>query len=142
MSLLENLKNTLQNGWNVAKEKGELGARIGRLRLDLVRLERERNQQFARLGRAYHANAADTDGLAPLLLEIDRLTQIMRDRESVMAQLLEQDSTTKELKDATSDDVIDFAATEPIIVAATEPTIVAATEPMSLAASSNEDKIN
>ncbi len=136
MSLLENLKNTLQNGWNVAKEKGELGARIGRLRLDLLRLERERNQQFARLGRAYHANATDTAGLAPLLLEIDRLTQIVRDRESVMAQLLEQDSTSKNSlpKDAALDDTIDFAATEPMSIAASEP--------MSIAASSDIEKIN
>ena len=127
MSLLENLKNTLQNGWNVAKEKGELGARIGRLRLDLVRLERERNQQFARLGRTYHANATDTAGLAPLRLEIDRLTQIMRDRESVMAQLLEQDGTKNSLpKDASTDEVIDFAASEP----------------MSLGASSDQNKVS
>jgi hypothetical protein len=92
MSLLENLKSTLQQGWTIAKEKSELGARIGRLRLELIRHERERNQQFARLGRAYHANANDSAGLQPLLHEIDRLTQIMRDQESVMAQLLEQDN--------------------------------------------------
>ena len=107
MSLLENLKNTLQQGWNVAKEKGELGARIGRLRLELIRLEREREQQFARLGRAYHANASDLAGLEPLKLDIDRLTQTMRDRESVMAQLLEQDSTPKDLS---PEEPLSFAA--------------------------------
>ncbi len=109
MSLLENLKNTLQQGWNVAKEKGELGARIGRLRLELIRLEREREQQFARLGRAYHANSTDLAGLEPLKLEIDRLTQTMRDRESVMAQLLEQDSTPKDLS---PEEPLSFAADE------------------------------
>jgi hypothetical protein len=109
MSLLENIKNTLQQGWNVAKEKGELGARIGRLRLELIRLEREREQQFARLGRAYHANATDLAGLEPLKLEIDRLTQTMRDRESVMAQLLEQDNTPK---DTGNEEPLNFAAEE------------------------------
>ncbi len=107
MSLLENLKNTLQQGWNIAKEKGELGARIGRLRLELIRLEREREQQFARLGRAYHANSSDLAGLEPLKLEIDRLTQTMRDRESVMAQLLEQDNTPK---DSAPEEPLSFAA--------------------------------
>ena len=109
MSLLENIKNSLQQGWNVAKEKGELGARIGRLRLELIRLEREREQQFARLGRAYHANANDLAGLEPLKLEIDRLTQTMRDRESVMAQLLEQDNTPKDLA---VEEPLNFAAEE------------------------------
>ena len=109
MSLLENLKNTLQQGWNVAKEKGELGARIGRLRLELIRLERQREQQFARLGRAYHANSTDLAGLEPLKLEIDRLTQTMRDRQSVMAQLLEQDNTPKEF---VPEEPLSFAAEE------------------------------
>ncbi len=111
MSLLENLKSTLQQGWTIAKEKSELGARTGRLRLELIRHERERNQQFARLGRAYHANANDIAGLQPLLLEIDRLTQIMRDRESVMAQLLEQDNQ-KHLaqNELLTEEPLDFAA--------------------------------
>jgi hypothetical protein len=109
MSLLENIKNTFAQGWSIAKEKGELGARIGRLRLELIRLEREREQQFARLGRAYHANATDLAGLEPLKLEIDRLTQTMRDRESVMAQLLEQDSTPKNIA---PEEPLSFAAEE------------------------------
>ncbi len=87
MSLLDNLTNGLKNGWSIAKEKGELGARIGRLRLEMMSLVRERESQFARLGRAYHANATDLAGLQPLILEIDRLTQTLRDRESVLAQL-------------------------------------------------------
>ena len=106
MSLLENISKTIKQGWGIAKEKGALGARIGRLRLELIRLERERDQQFARLGRAYHANALDVAGLQPLMLEIDRLTQTIRDRESVLAQLLEQDSSPK---DITPEEPLDFA---------------------------------
>jgi hypothetical protein len=75
MGLLENLTNTLKQGWAVAKEKGELGARVGRLRLELLRLEREREGQFARLGKSYHNNPADAAALEPLRLEIARLTQ-------------------------------------------------------------------
>ena len=120
MSLLENIKNTLQQGWNVAKEKGELGARIGRLRLELIRLEREREQQFARLGRAYHANATDLAGLEPLKLEIDRLTQTMRDRESVMAQLLEQDSNPKDLS---PEEPLNFAADESLKNSSTDQSV-------------------
>ncbi len=107
MSLLENIGKTIRQGWDVAKVKGEQSARIGRLRLEMIRLERERDQQFARLGRAYHANSNDTAGLQPLILEIDRLTQTIRDRESVLAQLLEQDSTPKT---SSPEEPLDFAA--------------------------------
>jgi hypothetical protein len=106
MGLLENLTNTLKQGWSVAKEKGELGARLGRLRLELIRLEREREGQYARLGKAYHHNHQDVAALEPLLLEINRLTQTMRDRESVMAQLLEAGA---EPKATAPEEPIDFA---------------------------------
>lgn len=112
MSLLENIKSTLQSGWTIAKEKSELGARIGRLRLELIRLTRDREALFARLGRAYHANLSDLAGLQVLTLEIDRLTQTMRDRESVMAQLLEQDALPRDQrgKDSPPEQPLDFAA--------------------------------
>jgi hypothetical protein len=111
MGLLENLTNTLKQGWSFAKEKGELGARVGRLRLELIRLEREREGQFARLGKAYHNNPQDTAGLEPLLLEINRLNLTMRDRESVMAQLLEADAESKnpEPKNPEPENPLDFA---------------------------------
>jgi hypothetical protein len=41
------------------------------------------------LGRTYHTNPADTVALEPLHREIDRLSETMRDRESVLAQLLQ-----------------------------------------------------
>jgi hypothetical protein len=111
MGLLENLTNTLKQGWDFAKEKGEFGARVGRLRLEMIRLEREREGQYARLGKAYHHNPQDSAALEPLLLEINRLTQIMRDRESVMAQLLEAGAEAKNLA---PEEPLDFAeATEP-----------------------------
>lgn len=107
MGLIENLTNTLKQGWNVAKEKGELGARVGRLRLELIRLEREREGQYVRLGKAYHHNPQDTVAFEPLLLEINRLTQTMRDCESVMAQLLEASAEPK--PEDLAEEQIDFA---------------------------------
>jgi hypothetical protein len=112
MGLLDNLTNTLKQGWHIAKEKGELGARVGRLRLELIRLEREREGQYARLGKAYHHNPEDTTALEPLRLEINRLTQTMRDRESVMAQLLETNPEPKPLEAAkgnASEEPLNFA---------------------------------
>jgi hypothetical protein len=113
MGLLDNLTNTLKQGWSVAKEKGELGARVGRLRLELIRLEREREGQYARLGKAYHNNAGDSAAFEPLLVEINRLTQTMRDRESVMAQLLAAGAEPKpleaETKNVLSEEPLDFA---------------------------------
>jgi hypothetical protein len=113
MGLLDNLTNTLKQGWNVAKEKGELGARVGRLRLELIRLEREREAQYARLGKAYHNNSQDAAALEPLMLEINRLTQTMRDRESVMVQLLEASAEPKaavaDPKNIAPEEPLDFA---------------------------------
>jgi hypothetical protein len=110
MGLLDNLTNTLKQGWNIAKEKGELGARVGRLRLELIRLERERQGQYARLGKAYHNNPEDSAAFEPLRLEINRLTQTMRDRESVMAQLLETDPKPLEPeKNSAAEEPLDFA---------------------------------
>jgi hypothetical protein len=109
MGLLDHLTNTLKQGWNVAKEKGELGARLGRLRLELIRLEREREGQYARLGRAYHNNPHDVAAIEPLTLEINRLTQNLRDRESVLVQLLEASTSEADPKNIVPEDPIDFA---------------------------------
>jgi hypothetical protein len=87
MSFLDDLREHLRKALEYAREKGELGARMARLRLELTRLNRDREAMFARLGRTYHLNPSDTEALEPLHKEIDRLTETMRDRESVLAQL-------------------------------------------------------
>ena len=81
--------NSLKSLFNFALQKGELGARVARLRLEIAGLTRSREAAFARLGRGYHANPSLTADLEPLLREVDRIALEIRDRESVLAQLLQ-----------------------------------------------------
>jgi hypothetical protein len=94
MTMLELLRQHLQNGYTFARQKGQLGARVTRLRFEILSLQRQRETLFSRLGRAYHFEPDDRAALEPLRLEIDRLTQTIRDRESALLQLSQE--TTKE----------------------------------------------
>ena len=89
MGLLDNLKKNLSKGYEFAKEKGELGARVTRVRLDILNLNRERDVLFARLGRSYYFGRNDSSALEPIMRELERVHATIRDRESVLAQLLQ-----------------------------------------------------
>jgi hypothetical protein len=89
MGLLDNLKKNLSKGYEFAKEKGELGARVTRVRLDILNLNRERDVLFARLGRSYYFGRSDSSALEPIVRELERVHATIRDRESVLAQLLQ-----------------------------------------------------
>lgn len=89
MSIPNQMGSSLKNLFNLALQKGELGARVARLRLEIVGLTRSKESAFARLGRGYHVNPSATADLEPLLREVDRIALEIRDRESVLAQLLQ-----------------------------------------------------
>ncbi len=89
MGLLESLKKNLSKSYEFAKEKGELGARVARVRLDILNLNRERDVLFARLGRSYYFGRNDSSALEPIVRELERVHATIRDRESVLAQLLQ-----------------------------------------------------
>lgn len=89
MGLLDNLKKNLSKGYEFAREKGELGARVARVRLDILNLNRERDVLFARLGRSYYFGRNDSSALEPIVRELERVHATIRDRESVLAQLLQ-----------------------------------------------------
>lgn len=111
MGLLDNLKKNLSKGYEFAKEKGELGARVARVRLDILNLNRERDMLFARLGRSYYFGRNDSSALEPIVRELERVHATIRDRESVLAQLLQPAPT--ELPVLVGNDEIvanDFAA--------------------------------
>ncbi len=111
MGLLDNLKKNLSKGYEFAKEKGELGARVTRVRLDILNLNRERDVLFARLGRSYYFGRNDSSALEPIVRELERVHATIRDRESVLAQLLQPAPT--ELPILVGNDEIqanDFAA--------------------------------
>ncbi len=111
MGLLDNLKKNLSKGYEYAKEKGELGARVARVRLDILNLNRERDMLFARLGRSYYFGRNDSSALEPIVRELERVHATIRDRESVLAQLLQPAPT--ELPVLVGNDEIaatDFAA--------------------------------
>jgi hypothetical protein len=89
MGLLDNLKKNLSKSYEYAKEKGELGARLTRVRLDILNLNRERDVLFARLGRSFYFGRNDSSALEPIVRELERVHATIRDRESVLAQLLQ-----------------------------------------------------
>lgn len=89
MSTSNQIGSNLKNLFNFALQKGELGARVARLRLEIAGLTRSKESAFARLGRGYHASPNDAVNLEPLLREVDRIASEIRDRESVLAQLLQ-----------------------------------------------------
>lgn len=89
MSIPNQMGSSLKSLFNFALQKGELGARVARLRLEIAGLTRSKEAAFARLGRGYHANPSGAADLEPLLREVDRIALEIRDRESVLAQLLQ-----------------------------------------------------
>ena len=89
MSTSNQIGSNLKSLFNFALQKGEIGARVARLRLEIVGLTRSKEAAFARLGRGYHASPSATADLEPLLREVDRIALEIRDRESVLAQLLQ-----------------------------------------------------
>ena len=89
MSIPNQMGSSLKTLVHFALKKGELGARVARLRLEIISLTRSKESAFARLGRGYHANPSATADLEPLLREIDRIALEIRDRQSVLVQLLQ-----------------------------------------------------
>ena len=89
MSTSNQIGSNLKNLFNFALQKGELGARVARLRLEIAGLTRGQESAFARLGRGYHANPGAAADLEPLLMEVNRIALEIRDRQSVLAQLLQ-----------------------------------------------------
>ncbi len=92
MSTSNQIGSNLKNLFNFALKQGELGARVARLRLEIASLTRSKEAAFARLGRGYHASPSATADLEPLVREVDRIALEIRDRESVLAQLLQPKS--------------------------------------------------
>ena len=89
MSIPNQMGSSLKTLVHFALKKGELGARVARLRLEIASLTRSKEAAFARLGRGYHADPSATADLEPLLREVDRIASEIRDRQSVLAQLLQ-----------------------------------------------------
>ena len=89
MSIPNQMGSSFKTFLNLALKKGELSARVARLRLEIAGLTRGQESAFARLGRGYHANPGAAADLEPLLMEVNRIALEIRDRQSVLAQLLQ-----------------------------------------------------
>ena len=89
MGLLDDIAGGLKKGLDYAKEKGELGAKIAQVRLDLVNLARERDGLYARLGKMYFTNRDDTARLEPIIAELQRVLAEVRKREEALDKLNE-----------------------------------------------------
>ena len=90
MSIPNQMGSSFKNFLNLALKQGQLNARVARLRLEIAGLTRSQESAFARLGRGYHANPSATAAdLESFSTEVDRIAQEIRDRQSVLAQLLQ-----------------------------------------------------
>lgn len=90
MGLLDDIAGGLKKGLDFAKEKGELGAKIAQLRLELVNLTRERDGLYGRLGKMYFTNREDTARLEPIIVELQRVLAEVRKREEALDKLGEK----------------------------------------------------
>jgi hypothetical protein len=90
MGLLDDIAGGLKKGLDFAKEKGELGAKIAQLRLELVNLTRERDGLYGRLGKMYFTNREDTVRLEPIITELQRVLAEVRKREEALDKLGEK----------------------------------------------------
>jgi hypothetical protein len=94
MGLLDDIAGGLKKGLDYAKEKGELGAKIAQLRLELVNLTRERDGLYGRLGKMYFTNRDDTVRLEPIITELQRVLGEVRKREEALDKLGEKPEET------------------------------------------------
>jgi hypothetical protein len=94
MGLLDDIAGGLKKGLDYAKEKGELGAKIAQLRLELVNLTRERDGLYGRLGKMYFTNREDTVRLEPIITELQRVLGEVRKREEALDKLGEKPEET------------------------------------------------
>jgi hypothetical protein len=90
MGLLDDISKGLKKGLDLAKEKGELGAKIAQLRLELVSLGRERDGLYTRLGKTYFTNPDDKTRLEPVIAELQRVLGEVRKREEALDKLGEK----------------------------------------------------
>jgi hypothetical protein len=96
MGLLDDISKGLKKGLDLAKEKGELGAKIAQLRLELVSLGRERDGLYTRLGKTYFTNPDDKARLEPVIAELQRVLGEVRKREEALDKLGEKPDEPEE----------------------------------------------
>jgi hypothetical protein len=96
MGLFDDISKGLKKGLDLAKEKGELGAKIAQLRLELVSLGRERDGLYTRLGKTYFTNPDDKTRLEPVIAELQRVLGEVRKREEALDKLGEKPDEPEE----------------------------------------------
>ena len=84
--MIDGFLNTLRKTGERVQRRGEEVAQGARLRLDIFQLGREQGEMYARLGRAYHGNAA-VSTLEEIRAEIARVDEEIAARERLMAEL-------------------------------------------------------
>ena len=114
MGLLDDISKGLKKGFDLAKEKGELGAKIAQLRLELVSLGRERDGLYTRLGKMYFTNPDDKTRLEPVIAELHRVLGEVRNREEALDKLGEKPEEPEEQTAATTSTTTPPSATPPV----------------------------
>ena len=84
--MIDGFLNTLRKTGERVQRRGEEVAQGARLRLDIFQLGREQGEMYARLGRAYHGNAA-VSTLEEIRAEIARVDEEIAARELLLAEL-------------------------------------------------------
>ncbi|GAA4016507.1 hypothetical protein GCM10022631_31080 [Deinococcus rubellus] len=84
--MLDNIFSSVKRGAEKVQRRGEEVAQSARLRLEVYQLSRELDSLYARLGRAYHAEA-DPAVLGDLREDVRRLDEEIAAREHLIAEL-------------------------------------------------------
>jgi len=84
--MIDGFLNTLRKSGERVQRRSEEVAQAARLRVDIFQLGREQGVMYARLGRAYHANAS-VSTLEEIRAEIARVDEEISAREKLLAEL-------------------------------------------------------
>jgi len=84
--MIDGFLNTLRKSGERVQRRSEEVAQAARLRVDIFQLGREQGMMYARLGRAYHANAS-VSTLEEIRAEIARVDEEISAREKLLAEL-------------------------------------------------------
>ncbi|MBN2417525.1 hypothetical protein JXO52_16935 [bacterium] len=103
-SLWDDLKKTLLDGVNTAADKTEEYTRIGKIKVDLLNLNRKLDQTYKALGREVYVRVSDgkridahnDDGISYFIEKINHITAAITKNEKAIVDIREQARRTAE----------------------------------------------
>ncbi|AZI41961.1 hypothetical protein EHF33_03670 [Deinococcus psychrotolerans] len=123
--MLDNIFNSVKRGAEKVQRRGEEVAQSAKLRVEIYQLARELDGLYARLGRAYHADA-DQGVLDELRGDVERLNEEIASREQLILELgeAEEEQTHSEAVQAAAArtrtaEVLEIVSANPVFLTET-----------------------